>query len=176
MGLQGYVTVLNFARSCHVVTVRVGIRAKRRPCFFFLPLALATMSTNRIPTSEMDLSGSTMYNAPSQSTSTMDGLQVSWDPAMSFPMLASGQTMTNPWLQSQSSPTTGFDGGLPTASSHNTGGEVVAGDAHPVGSLPDDDSRLAQALHRSIAQGKTYKQAIETLNGVSPSFQFVNVT
>lgn len=39
-------------------------------------------------------------------------------------------------------------------------------DASPVGSLPDDDSRLAQALHDSTNKGQTYKQAIEGLHGV----------
>lgn len=37
----------------------------------------------------------------------------------------------------------------------------------PVGSLPGDDFFLAQALHRSTDMGQTYKQAIESLHGVS---------
>jgi hypothetical protein len=37
---------------------------------------------------------------------------------------------------------------------------------HPVGSSPNDDSLLAQALHDSAKSGKTYRQAIEGLHGV----------
>jgi hypothetical protein len=37
---------------------------------------------------------------------------------------------------------------------------------YPVGSSPNDDSILAQALHDSAMGGKTYRQAIEGLHGV----------
>ena len=101
----------------------------------------------------------------------MDELQVPWNPAVSFPMFTAGQAMNN-WVQSQSSPATSFNG-LPTPTSS---GEAMTGEQYSVGSLPDDDSRLAQVLSQSTAQGKTYKQAIETLNGVSPCLSFVNMT
>jgi hypothetical protein len=37
---------------------------------------------------------------------------------------------------------------------------------HPVGSSPDDDNLLAQALHDSATNGTSYRQAIEGLHGV----------
>jgi hypothetical protein len=37
---------------------------------------------------------------------------------------------------------------------------------HPVGSSPDDDRLLAQAIHDSVMNGQTYRQAIEGLHGV----------
>ena len=37
----------------------------------------------------------------------------------------------------------------------------------PVGSSPNDDTILAQALHESKQSGKTYRQALEGLHGVS---------
>jgi hypothetical protein len=38
---------------------------------------------------------------------------------------------------------------------------------YPVGSSPDDDTILAQILRDSATNGKTYRQAIEGLHGVS---------
>jgi hypothetical protein len=37
---------------------------------------------------------------------------------------------------------------------------------HPVGSAPNDDNLLAQALHDSATNGTSYRQAIESLHGV----------
>ncbi|KZT05989.1 uncharacterized protein LAESUDRAFT_701511 [Laetiporus sulphureus 93-53] len=37
----------------------------------------------------------------------------------------------------------------------------------PVGSFPDDQMRLVQALHESESKGQTYRQALEALNGVN---------
>jgi hypothetical protein len=37
----------------------------------------------------------------------------------------------------------------------------------PVGSSPNDDTLLVQVLRDSVQKGQTYKQAIETLHGVS---------
>ena len=127
------------------------------------------MSTDRVSTPATDLNGGTLYNAHSSLSSMMDELQVLWSPATSFPTFATGQAMSI-WPQPQSSPTTAFNGGLPTPPSS---GKIVPGEQHSVGSLPDDDSRLARVLSQSTAQGKTYKQAIETLNGVSQSTYFV---
>ena len=161
--------ILNYgARSCHVVTVRVGSRANRNGCFFFYLYLNHDEHRQNFDLSDgfgrwHDLQCSFAVN--------IDELQVPWNLAMSFPMFTAGRAMSN-WVQSQSSPTTSFNG-LPTPSSS---GEVMTGEQYSVGSLPDDDSRLAQVLSQSTAQGKTYKQAIEILNGVSPCLSFVNMT
>jgi hypothetical protein len=45
----------------------------------------------------------------------------------------------------------------------------------PVGSSPNDDTLLVQVLKESAGKGQTYKQAIETLHGVSRT-RFVSVS
>jgi hypothetical protein len=89
---------------------------------------------------------------------------------------AAAQMQNNSWSQSQEVPPNAIVALSPLQHNqnqlgYNALGSTVPGngmyvDASPVGSA-DDDPCLAQALYNSIDNGQTYKQAIESLHGVS---------
>lgn len=89
---------------------------------------------------------------------------------------AAAQMQNNSWSQLQEIPLNATVAVSPlqytqSQLGYNALGSTVPGngmyvDTSPVGSA-DDDSCLAQALYSSIDNGQTYKQAIESLYGVS---------
>jgi hypothetical protein len=104
----------------------------------------------------------------------LQGMQ--WSPQMSHMtpfFTAAAQMQNNSWSQLQEIPPNATVALQYTQSQlgYNALGSTVPGngmyvDTSLVGSA-DDDSCLAQALYSSIDNGQTYKQAIESLYGVS---------